>query len=248
MTTPLLEGRGLTYNYPGRSAPVLQSADFVLGQERLGLIGANGSGKTTLLHILMGLERPQAGEVRLQGTPMQGEKDFRILRNAVGFVFQQPDDQLFMPTVLEDVAFGPLNQGLSPDAARQRAEETLAALGLAGFGERITHRLSGGEKRLVSLATVLAMRPKVLLLDEPTNDLDPETRHRLLELLNGLPQAMCIVSHDWEFLHHTVQRLVVLKEGRLEARDAAVLHTHVHAHPGGEGNHVHVPVVGEPAV
>jgi len=235
---PILDASGLHYAYPG-CPPVLEGADFALGQERLGLIGANGSGKTTLLQLLMGLLKPQQGELRCEGRPVRSDKDLRRLRTAVGFVFQHPDDQLFMPTVLEDVAFGPLNQGLAPQAARERALETLAGLGLEGFEDRITHRLSGGEKRLVSLATVLAMRPKALLLDEPTNDLDPETRERLVTLLRSLPQAMCIVSHDWDFLHHTVDRLLVLEEGRLRQRDAAVLHVHAHAHIAGDAAHVH---------
>lgn len=237
--SPLLQGLALHFRYPNQAAPVLQNADFQLGHERLGLIGANGSGKTTLLQLLMGLMRPQQGEIRCQGERMDGEKDFRKLRNVVGFVFQNPDDQLFMPTVLEDVAFGPLNQGLSPKAARQRARETLQSLGLAGFEERITHRLSGGEKRLVSLATTLSMRPKALLLDEPTNDLDPETRERLVGLLRELPLAMCVVSHDYDFLRRTVDRLLILEKGKLLERDAAVLHSHVHAHPGGDAEHMH---------
>jgi cobalt/nickel transport system ATP-binding protein len=238
---PLLETRGLTASYPGTSQgrDVLRGVNLRLGQERLGLIGANGSGKTTLLHCLMGLMQPRSGEIFFEGRPLRGEKDFRVLRRGVGFVFQNPDDQLFMPTVLEDVAFGPLNQGLSPREARQRAEETLGDLGLEGYGERLTHRLSGGEKRLVSLATVLAMRPKVLLLDEPTNDLDPGTRERCVELLNSLPQAMFIVSHDWDFLDRIVNRLAVMHQGRLEPRDTAVLHRHVHAHPAGDAEHAH---------
>lgn len=235
---PLLAAKGVSFGYAG-APPVLNGADFSLGEERLGLIGANGSGKTTLLHILMGLLRPTSGHVELDSQVVSTEKEFKELRNQVGFVFQNPDDQLFMPTVLEDVAFGPLNQGLPPEEARECAMETLRSLGLAGLEKRITHRLSGGEKRLVSLATVLAMRPRALLLDEPSNDLDPATRDRLVELLNALPQAMCIISHDWDFLDRTVSRLLVMKKGRLESRDAAVLHAHVHAHPGGEADHAH---------
>ncbi len=238
---PLLEARALTASYAGApgARQVLRGVNLRLGQERLGLIGANGSGKTTLLHCLMGLMQPASGEIFFEGRPMRDEKDFRILRRGVGFVFQNPDDQLFMPTVLEDVAFGPLNQGLSPREARLRAEETLRDLELEGYGERLTHRLSGGEKRLVSLATVLAMRPKVLLLDEPTNDLDPRTRDRCVELLNSLPQAMCVVSHDWDFLDRVVNRLAVMHNGLLEPRDTAVLHRHVHAHPAGDAEHAH---------
>lgn len=236
---PIIAAKGLCFTYPARGIPVLDNAHFSLGRERLGLIGSNGCGKTTFLQLIMGLLPAQSGEIHLHGEPVRREPEFRRLRNEVGFVFQNPDDQLFMPTVLEDVAFGPLNQGLAPGQAMQRARETLEQLGLHGFEQRITHRLSGGEKRLVSLATVLAMRPKALLLDEPTNDLDPATRQRLITLLAQLPQAMCIVSHDWDFLDQTVERLLVLEDGKFTPRDAAVLHTHVHAHKGGEAHHVH---------
>ena len=238
-TPPLVELRGVSFTYPG-GRTVLDRADFAFGDRRIGLIGANGSGKTTLLHLIMGLLRPDAGEVRFRGAPLTREKDFVPLRRAVGFVFQNADDQLFCPTVLEDVAFGPLNLGRSPAEAAEAASRTLARLGLNGFEERITHRLSGGEKRLVSLATVLAMEPEALLLDEPTNDLDPGTRHRLIHILRELPQPFLVISHDWDFLDQVTDAVYCLDSGRLAAQPPR-LHEHRHAHPAGDLPHHHHP-------
>ncbi len=219
--TPFVETRNLTFGYHGRP-PVLQAADFLLRNERVGLVGHNGSGKTTLLHCIMGLLRPQSGDILFKGVSIRTEKDFVALRRGIGFVFQSADDQLFLPTVLEDVSFGPLNLGKSPKEAKEAAYAALDRLNLADFAKRITHRLSGGEKKLVSLATVLAMEPEVLFLDEPTNELDPPTRERLLEILRTLDQPLCIVSHDWPFLDAIADRLCVIEKGRLSPlqRDA----------------------------
>jgi cobalt/nickel transport system ATP-binding protein len=167
------------------------------------------------------------------------EADFHEVRARAGLLFQDSDDQLFCPTVLEDVAFGPLNLGRTTEEARTDALRTLAALGLSGFEERVTHRLSAGEKRLVALATVLAMNPRVLLLDEPTNGLDEATETRLTELLAGMPQAMLIVSHDRRFLERLATRAVVLAEGRLAQ---AQIHRHPHSH---SHSHLHIHVPGE---
>ncbi len=203
------------FTYPS-GAPVLSGADFALDAgERVALTGANGSGKTTLFHLMVGLLQPQSGTIEAFGAARDAERDFRDVRARTGLLFQDSDDQLFCPTVIEDVAFGPLNLGASGADARATAERTLAELGLAGFEDRITHKLSGGQKRLVALATVLAMKPKVLLLDEPTNALDHETRARLTTILLGLPQAMVIVSHDTDFLGRIATREVALNGGRL---------------------------------
>jgi len=237
---PLLELRDIYFAYPAGCKPVLDGAGLRLCTgERLGLIGANGSGKTTLFHIAMGLLKPAQGEVRFEGRPVAAAREFRALRQSVGLVFQNADDQLFCPTVLEDVAFGPLNLGKSPDQARAMAQAALARLGLAGFEKRVTHTLSGGEKKLVSLATVLAMAPRAILLDEPTNDLDPETRERLIEVLNRLDLAYCIISHDWDFLSHTISDLYSVEQGRVVLKDKEALHMHHHGHRGGDAPHVH---------
>ena len=214
------------------------SFDFEAGR-KIGLYGTNGSGKTTLFHVIMGLVAPSTGRVLFHGAPISGEKQFRALRSEVGLVMQNAEDQLFNPTVLDDVAFGPLNLGLSAEEARERAEETLRELGLAGFGSRLTHRLSGGEKKLVSLATILSMRPSALLLDEPTNGLDPQTRERIIEILGALPTARIIISHDWDFLAQTTTRFMTIKDGRLLTDIPHLPHRHVHAHPLGDEPHHH---------
>lgn len=207
--------------------------------DRLGIIGSNGSGKTTLLSVIMGLEQAQCGQILFNGEQVETREDWGGFRKKVGFVFQNSDDQLFMPTVLEDVTFGPLNMGLSADQARQKAIRTLTDLGLHGFEHRITHKLSGGEKRLVALATVLVMDPKIIMLDEPTNDLDPATRLRLIEILHDLPQTLVLVSHDWDFLHNTTNCLYLLEKGTLVPQNSDILHTHVHSHPAGQTEHAH---------
>jgi cobalt/nickel transport system ATP-binding protein len=199
-------------------APVLSGAHFALDAgERVALTGANGSGKTTLFHLMVGLLQPHSGTIEAFGARRTAERDFRDVRAKAGLLFQDSDDQLFCPTVIEDVAFGPLNLGASRAEARAVAGRTLEELGLAGFEDRITHKLSGGQKRLVALATVLAMKPEVLLLDEPTNALDHDTRARLTAILLGLPQAMVIVSHDADFLARMATRTVVLDGGRLSS-------------------------------
>lgn len=239
LSSPLVEIRNVTYRYPQSDVAVLDDACFAFGSKKKGLIGPNGSGKTTLLHIIMGLLRPDAGEILFQGQPLKREKDFFALRAQVGFLFQNADDQLFCPTVLEDVAFGPLNLGKSTDEAISIAETTLARLGLHNFGERLTHKLSGGEKKLVSLATVLAMEPSVLVLDEPTNTLSPQTRDRLAELLTDLDLPCLIVSHDWDFLATTAEEFWTIEAGKVQLCQGAHPHTHTHIHTYGDHVHSH---------
>jgi len=206
MTEPLIELRDITFTYPGAARPVFQDFNFqLLPGKHLGLVGPNGSGKTTMLHLIMGLLRPQAGKVVIFGREVSKERNFVEVRRQVGLLFQNADDQLFCPTVLEDVAFGPLNQGKSPAEAVGIARMTMLQLGLEGFEDRVTYKLSGGEKKLVSLATVLAMQPKILLLDEPTTGLDDQTRRRLIRILKDLEISYLIVSHEHEFLEHTVK-------------------------------------------
>lgn len=205
MMEPLIELQDITFAYPGSAPPVFQDFNFqLLPGKHIGLTGPNGCGKTTLLHLIMGLLRPQKGRIFILGQEIGKEQDFVWVRQKVGLLFQNADDQLFCPTVLEDVAFGPLNLGKPPAEARQIARETMARLGLQGFEDRVTYKLSGGEKKLVSLATVLAMQPQLLLLDEPTAGLDEPTRHRLSHILQDLDIAYMIVSHEAGFLDHTV--------------------------------------------
>lgn len=213
--TTLISVSGLSYRYPRRGV-VLDAVDFSLhAGERVALTGANGAGKTTLLHLLVGLKKAKAGGIWAFGKDRNEEKEFIEVRARAGFLFQDPDDQLFCPTVLEDVAFGPLNLGKSRSEALQIASDTLASLGMEGFEERITHQLSGGEKRMITLAAVLAMEPEVLLLDEPSNALDTEARQRLIDTLLGLPQAMIIISHDADFIAQLATREVRLEAAKL---------------------------------
>jgi cobalt/nickel transport system ATP-binding protein len=244
-TPPIIEMKGISFAYPG-GPPVLRGLDFALrGGERIGIMAPNGSGKTTLFHLIMGLVKPQAGELRIFGRAARQERDFEEARRRIGLLFQDPDDQLFSPTVIEDVAFGPLNLGKSRAEAAAIARRTLASLGLAGFEERITFKLSGGEKRLVSLAAVLAMEPAVLLLDEPENGLDRRTRSRLTEILGCLEIAYVLISHELEFLASLTGAIYTLENGRIR-RDAALqVHRHVHAHPLGGSPHRHCLPDGE---
>ena len=182
--------------------------------EFFGFLGPNGAGKTTFLHLLVGLKKAKGGEILAFGQGRKDEADFVEVRAKAGFLFQDPDDQLFCPTVLEDVAFGPLNLGKSRNDAIAIARATLASLGMAGFEERITHHLTGGEKRMITLASVLAMEPEVLLLDEPSNALDTNARQRLLDTLQGLPQAMIIISHEDDFLNQLATRWVRLENAK----------------------------------
>jgi cobalt/nickel transport system ATP-binding protein len=216
MTDALIDIRDVKFSYsPDR--PVLKGCSFRLASgQRVVLTGANGSGKTTLLHLIVGLVRPSAGKIEIFGKQRREEADFHEVRRRVGLLFQDSDDQLFCPTVAEDVAFGPLNLGLKRDQVRQIVSQTLADLGLAGYENRITYQLSSGEKRLAALATVLAMKPDVLLLDEPTNSLDEYAVECLLEILIRLPQAMILVSHDREFREKLTNSTLRLNLGRIE--------------------------------
>lgn len=217
----LFELTGVRFAYPGR-APVLTDVDLTLDTaERLAVTGPNGSGKSTLLQILVGLLKPQAGTLVAFGAPRSKEADFHEVRRRAGLVFQDPDDQLFCPTVAEDIAFGPLNLGKSKEEVLRLVEGTLDRLGLAHLRERVTHQLSGGEKRLVGLATVLAMEPDVLLLDEPTNGLDEDTRARLIAILNDLPQAVILVSHDGPFRRRVTSHQYPIRDGILQAVPAS---------------------------
>ncbi|TCM86586.1 energy-coupling factor ABC transporter ATP-binding protein [Rhodovulum steppense] len=211
----LLELDAIHFAYPGR-APVLRGASLTLrAGQRLSITGANGSGKSTLLGIAVGLLRPSAGRILAFGQARRREADFHEVRRRAGLVFQDPDDQLFCPTVAEDIAFGPLNLGKTRAEAMAIVDRVLARLDLTHLRDRVTYALSGGEKRLVTLATVLAMEPELLLLDEPTNALDEENAARLVGILRGLPQAILLVSHDAALRAQVAPDSLRLSEGRL---------------------------------
>jgi cobalt/nickel transport system ATP-binding protein len=214
-----LEVKNLSYNYEdGTSA--LQNVNFSLSEgERVGLVGANGAGKSTLLLHLNGLLPESPAEipaVRVFDLPTV-EKNLYRIRAEVGLLFQDPDDQLFCPTVEEDIAFGPAQFGLSREEIRARVTNALRMVGLPGFEKRTPHRLSQGEKRRICLAGVLAGNAKILVLDEPTSDLDPRSRRELKNVLLKLPATQLIASHDLEFVVEVCPRVMVMDRGRITA-------------------------------
>jgi cobalt/nickel transport system ATP-binding protein len=216
MSIPLLRLSGLCFRH-ALAQSLLEGVDLELcAGERIGIVGANGCGKSTLLQLLLGLLPAQGGTIEFFGRVQRKETDFREIRGRVGLLFQDADDQLFCPTVEEDVAFGPLNQGHRLDQARAIVAETLARLRLEHLRTRPTHHLSGGEKRLVGLAGLLAMRPEVLLLDEPSTGLDEAALARVIDILRELPQAMLVVSHDRGFLQQVTTSVKLLREGTLQ--------------------------------
>jgi len=209
----LIALREIHYSYPSGQR-VLKGLNLEVGEgEKVGIVGANGSGKTTLLHTMMGLILPNEGEVELFGALCLAEKDFREARKRMGFVFQNADDQLFCPTVAEDIAFGPRNLGMDSHEAHHLVHEVMDLLEIGHLEARVTHQLSGGEKRLVAIATVLAMKPEILILDEPTTGLDAVTEERVAGILRDLVKTSIVVSHDREFLRRTVIRTVNLSDG-----------------------------------
>ena len=229
----------ISFGYPGRPL-ILDKLNLSLYRgDRMGLMGPNGSGKTTLFHIIMGLLKPSPGRIEIFGTLIKQEKDFRSVRQKIGLLFQDADDQLFSPTVLEDVAFGPLNLGKSQDEAKAIARRTLESLGLAGFEDRVTYKLSGGEKRLVSLATVIAMEPEVLLLDEPSIGLDETTEKRLVDILKRVDFSYILVSHNIDFLMETTDYIAYMASGKISVDDESIPHTHLHVHKHGRYTHKH---------
>ncbi len=215
----ILRMEGIEFGYDAQR-PVLRGLHLALhAGQRIGLTGANGCGKSTLLHLAVGLLRPRKGVIEAFGAPCRTERDFVAVRRRVGLLFQDPNDQLFCPTVLEETAFGPLNLGMSPEDAKRRALETLEALDFSDRAHRITHHLSEGEKHLVALAGVLAMRPDALLLDEPSAGLDDRATERIIRVLRELPQALLVVSHQRDFLDEVVDETWSMAE--LQADDEA---------------------------
>jgi cobalt/nickel transport system ATP-binding protein len=235
MTSPALELRALSFHYPdGRFA--LREVSFqIAAGESVGLVGPNGAGKSTLLLHLNGV-LPSRGQyehhhhhlsaethshsaephVWVDGLPAV-EPNLPQIRRRVGLLFQDPDDQLFCPTVIEDVMFGPLNLGHRADAAREIAQRNLSAVGLTGYDDRLPHHLSFGERKRVCLAGVLACDPIVLALDEPTSNLDPRGRRQFIQLLRALPAVKMIATHDLEMVLELCSRVIILDEGRVHA-------------------------------
>jgi cobalt/nickel transport system ATP-binding protein len=210
-----VEVHNLVYAYANQEA-VLQDISFKLNPgDRVALMGATGSGKSTLLENLIGLKQPQSGKIWINGIPLE-HKTLSQVRRQIGFCFQDANDQLFMPTILEDITFGPRNYGVPPAVAIDRARQLLADFGLEAYANRSAHELSGGQRRLAALAAILALEPAILILDEPTNGLDPAWRRHLAQVLLNLPvQVMLIASHDLNWLGKVTQRALVLSGGRI---------------------------------
>ncbi len=215
----LLESEDLHYRYSDGTLALRGVSLKIAAGEKVGLVGPNGSGKSTLLMCLSGLFAGQ-GSVRVEGVELAGPQVAGI-HGRVGLVFQNPDDQLFMPTLADDLAFGPINLGLSATEVRARVEEAATAIGLTQSLDRPPHHLSMGQKRNAAIATVLAMRPAALLMDEPSSNLDPRSRRRLIQVLQGLHATMLVASHDLALVEQVCPRVLVIDEGRIVADGAS---------------------------
>jgi cobalt/nickel transport system ATP-binding protein len=227
-----VEIESLSFSYPDGHAALRQVSLHVQPCEKVALVGPNGAGKSTLLLHLNGILTGQ-GEVRVAGLEVKPANLGRV-RASVGLVFQSPDDQLFSPTVYDDVAFGPIYQGLPEAEVYQRVEEALSAVHMLDYAGRVSHHLSVGEKKRIAIATVLSMKPEILALDEPTAGLDPRARRSLIRLLDELPITMLVSTHDMLMVHELFPRVVIMDEGRVVAdgptskllKDTALLEAH----------------------
>lgn len=205
----------LNFTYPD-GKQVLNDINLnIYENESVGIIGPNGAGKTTLLLHLLGILRGE-GEINVLGMSMN-DGNLKKIRNKISLVFQDPNDQLFTPTVFDDVAFGPLNLGISKDIIEQKVKESLNKVGMSGFEERFPHHLSFGEKKRISIATVLAMEVEILLLDEPSSNLDPKARRQLINLLNNLKITKIIAANDLKLASEVCKRVILLDEGKIVA-------------------------------
>lgn len=228
----MIEFQNVSFSYE-RGRPVLRDLSFSIGDgECVGLIGANGAGKSTVMKLLLGLLTGE-GTILVDGVAVKKDTLAQI-RRKLGFVLQDSDNQMFMPTVYEDMIFGPLNYGLSREETDKRVDAVLERLGLQELKHRHNHRISGGEKRMAAIATILAMEPEAMLMDEPTAALDPYNRRIVIHTIRSLPQTKLITSHDLDMILDTCSRVILLSEGRIAAdgpaeeilRDRALLESH----------------------
>lgn len=216
----ILKCENISFQYE-KGRRTLTDCSFEIAEgARIGLIGCNGAGKSTLLKLITGLLKPDGGRIEVGGLEVC-KANLAAVRQKAGFVFQEAENQLFMPTVGEDVAFGPSNYKMSGSVLDEAIGETLKSLGIEGLRDRRITRLSGGEKKLVSLASVLVMKPSLLILDEPTTALDPGNRRRLINILKELSQAQLIASHDLDMIWDTCSEVLLLADGHIAARGAA---------------------------
>jgi len=228
-----LEVRDLRFAYPDGSEALRGATLSIAPGEKAALVGPNGAGKSTLMLHCNGILRPSSGSIRVCGLEVH-DGSLGKVRAAVGLVFQDPDDQLFSPTVFEDVAFGPLHMGLPAPEVRQRVARALEAVAMTAYADRVPHHLSVGEKKRITIATVLSMDPEILVLDEPSAGLDPRARRGLINLLHSLPQTMLASTHDLPLVRETFPRTLIMDQGRIVAdgptdallRDKALLEAH----------------------
>jgi cobalt/nickel transport system ATP-binding protein len=216
MSHHIVEARDLGYTYPDGTVALRGTSFRILHGESVGIVGANGAGKSTLLLHLNGCLVPTAGTVYIGDFPVT-KKNLADVRRRVGMVFQDPDDQLFMPTAYDDVAFGPLNLGFPPEEVETRVIKALDTVGAAHLKDRPPYKLSGGEKRAVAIATVLAMSPDILVLDEPSSGLDPQARRQLIALLRSFDHTKIIATHDLDLVLDVCHRTIVLNAGMVVA-------------------------------
>ena len=211
-----LEIKNLHFSYPDGHSAVKDMSFTICDGEAVGIIGANGAGKSTLLMLLMGVLFPGKGEV-IVGDVLMTKKTLSMLRQQLGMVFQDPDDQLFMTTVYDDVAFGPRNYKLDEKEVEKRVLSALETVGIVHLKDRAPFKLSGGEKRSAAIAAVLSMQPDILIMDEPTAALDPKSRRRVMNLLKGFEHTKIITSHDLDMVFETCNRIIVVKDGKIIA-------------------------------
>ena len=210
----MIEFRNVSFSYG--ETPVVENLSFSIKKgENVGLIGANGAGKSTIMKLMLGLVSG-SGEIKVDGLPMNKE-NLAGIRRKIGFVLQDSDNQMFMPTVYEDMIFGPRNYGLSKEETEKRVDDILSQLGLQSFKHRHNHKISGGEKRMAAIATILAMEPEMILMDEPSTALDPVNRRTVINTINRLPQTKLIASHDLDMILDTCQRVLLLGSGKIVA-------------------------------
>lgn len=222
MSHHLVEFKDVSYRYPDGTVALSDVSFRILHGESVGVVGPNGAGKTTLIMHLNGQLLPSSGEVLVGEIPLT-RKTRNDIRKKVGIVFQNPEDQIFMPTVYEDVAFGPINLGLSEQAVQNRVTDSLKEVGCENLADRPPHRLSGGQKKAIAIAGVLAMDPDILVMDEPTSNLDPKSRRHLIENLRGFRHTKIIASHDLDLILEVCNRCIILHNGAVmvdgESRD-----------------------------
>jgi cobalt/nickel transport system ATP-binding protein len=216
MSHHIVEAKNLKFTYPDTTHALLDISFHISHGESVAIVGANGAGKSTLLLHLNGYLTPTSGQVRIGDYPLTKET-LQEVRRTVGMVFQDPDDQLFMSTVYDDVAFGPLNLGLPAAEVDSRVRKALETVGVLALKDRPPHRLSSGQKRRVAIATVLSMSPDILVMDEPTSGLDPRSRRRLIEMLQTFKHSKIIATHDLDMVLNLCERTIILNEGKIQA-------------------------------